>query len=78
MFWHLGASVAGRRLKLTTARTHALESVNKFRHGHSNCLFLGKAALFTGKLRTFHWAAKEVFRKKKRIERRARNYANFP
>lgn len=77
MFWHLGASVAGRRWKLPTARTRALESVKKFRHGHSNWIALGKAALFTGHWRTFQWAAEEVFAKKKRVERRVRNYANF-
>lgn len=77
LFWHMGASVAGRRLKLKTARSGALKLVQLFRHGHKNWPFLGKAAVFTGHWRTFQWAAEEVAAKKKRIERRVQNYAKF-
>lgn|GEM_PF-3361499 len=64
-------------MKPNTARCRSLRSVNIGRCGHKNWLFLGKAALLTGKWRTFQWAAEEVEAKKKRIERRVRNYGNF-
>jgi hypothetical protein len=73
----MGASVAGRRMKLNTARSRSLKSVKSGRYGHKNWLFLGKAALLTGHWRTLHWAAKEVAAKQKRIERRVQNYAKF-
>jgi hypothetical protein len=77
LYWHMGASVAGRRMKLNTARSRSLKSVKSGRYGLKNWLFLGKAALLTGHWRTFQWAAEEVAAKQKRIERRVKNYAKF-